>query len=493
MKRNYGDTCPIAAQASQGALALIRASGEGCLELLAKVFSRPRALLDAPGNAIVHGWIVDAAAGSGACGAAPIDETLVSVFRAPRSYTGEEGADISCHGGEASVKAILETLRKAGFEAALPGEFTFRAFCNGKMDLTRGESVMELVSSKTKQGLEHAVKRLSGALEKEINAIRDRLLEAVSAAELFLDYPEDEIEAGEAPDYRGAAKEALAKLKALAASYNRERLYREGALAVIAGRPNAGKSSLFNALLNEDRSIVTETPGTTRDWIEASVSIKGIPLRLVDTAGLRESAATDDAEKQGIARSKSLADEADIVLYTVDAREGLNKDDELFLESYSEKSLIVIWNKIDLIDPAAVPLLDEQLSLESAARGGGAGRSVLLSAALSAKTGAGIEELCDSIAALLVRKAREHSAPGLPPDSVTDTPSAGLGTLRQKELVEKAAASLEEALTMSGKNEPLDLIAPVLRESLNALGEITGEVSSADILEIMFSRFCLGK
>jgi tRNA modification GTPase len=490
MIRNYGDTCPIAAQASQGALALIRISGERCLELLARAFSRPQALLDAPGHSIVHGWIEDPFGASGSGDSpAPIDEALVSVYRAPRSYTGEDSADISSHGGEAAVKAVLETLRKAGFEAALPGEFTFRAFCNGKIDLTRGESVMELVSAKTKQGLEHAVKRLSGALEKEIKAIRDNLLEAVSAAELFLDYPEDEIEGDEAPPYREAAEEALAKLKALAASYNRERLYRKGALAVIAGRPNAGKSSLFNALLNEDRSIVTATPGTTRDWIEASVSIKGIPLRLVDTAGLREPGAADDAEKQGIARSRTLADEADIILYTVDAAAGMNRDDQLFLERSSGKSLIVIWNKIDMIDPAVISRL--RGAAQSIASG--AVQGVASNAALSAKTGEGIEELCDSIAALLVKKAREDSAAGLGPDSVSDAPSAGLGTRRQKELVEKAASSLEEALAMTEKNEPLDVIAPALRESLNALGEITGEVSSADILEVMFSRFCLGK
>jgi len=478
--RAYGDTCPIAAQASQGALALIRTSGECSLELLSKVFSRPKALLDAPGYSIVHGWINDGS---------PVDEVLVSVYRAPRSYTGEEGADISCHGGSAAVKTVLEILRKAGFQDALPGEFTFRSFMNGKIDLTRSESVMELVSSKTKTGLEHAVKRLSGALDKEITAIRDSLLEAVSAVELYLDYPEDEIDGAETALYHVAAEKALIRLRELSASYRRERLYQEGALAVIVGRPNAGKSSLFNALLNEDRSIVTEIPGTTRDWIEGAMSLDGIPLRLADTAGfrtvfankmdvsgLKEADKVSEAEVEGIKRSRSLAEEADIILYTVDGSEGLNTEDEIFLAEHAER-VVLVWNKADLQEPTEhirknfAPLNKNRPPL----------------AAISAKNGKGLEKLCAFMADLVMRKESLALEGGL------EGASAGLGTQRQKELTEKAASFLQEALDAAKKEEPLDMIALLLRESLNALGEITGEVSSADILETMFNRFCLGK
>ena len=485
-KRTYTDTCPIAAQASQGAIAVIRTSGQGVIELLARVFSRPQALLNAQGNTIVYGWINDSAG-------SPVDEVLVSVYRAPRSYTGEDAADISCHGGSAAVKAVLETLRKAGFADALPGEFTFRSFMNGKIDLTQSESVMELVSAKTKQGLDHAVKRLSGILGKEINEIRDKLLEAVSAAELFLDYPEDEIEEElEHLPHRTTILDTVKKLKALAASYRREKLYQEGALAVIVGRPNAGKSSLFNALLNEDRSIVTGTPGTTRDWIESSAIVEGIPLRLADTAGLRtpsaaaktessgetESSSMEDAEILGIQRSRELAEEADIVLYTIDVCEGLNKEDKIFLSEHFEHSkqpLILVLNKTD-IKQAPVSAFEKP-------KNGG-----LFSAVpVSAKTGEGIADLCISIAALLTKKTVKEC------DMIIDEAITGLGTQRQKELTEKTALLLEEALEMADKKEPLDLIAPLLRESLNVIGEITGEVSSADILETMFSRFCLGK
>jgi len=483
--RNYGDICPIAAQASGGALALIRTSGSGSLELLAKVFSRPEALLGAPGYSIVHGWIDN--------GGSLVDEVLVSVYRAPRSYTGEESADISCHGGSAAVKAILEVLRKAGFRDALSGEFTFRAFMNGKIDLTQSESVMELVSAKTKEGLEHAVQRLCGALEKEITAIRDTLLAAVIAVELHLDYPEDEIEdeiedaedqihSAEAALYRDAAEEALRRLRALSASYRRERLYQEGALAVIAGRPNAGKSSLFNALLNEDRSIVTETPGTTRDWIEGSMSLDGIPLRLADTAGFRnifadktdkaDASRPDEAELEGIKRSRSLAEEADIILYTVDGSKGLNKEDEIFLDEYAERAILV-WNKADLKEAP------EHVRKNFAP----ANKNCPPLAAISAKTGKGLEELCVFMADLVMRKEPLAVEGG----------SAGLGTQRQKDLIEKAASLLEEVLDSGKKEDTLDLIAPLLREALNTLGEITGEISSADILETMFNRFCLGK
>ncbi|MDR2048015.1 MAG: tRNA uridine-5-carboxymethylaminomethyl(34) synthesis GTPase MnmE [Treponema sp.] len=504
--RRYGDRDPIAARATgQGALATVRTSGGGSLELLARVFSRPRALLDAPGNTVVYGWIVEpGASGQGAagpnetrragpnetCRAGPdeprrVDEVLVSVYRAPKSYTGEDGADISCHGGEAVIKAVLETLRKAGFSDALAGEFSFRAFMNGRIDLTRSESVMELVSAKTGKAAERALRRLSGVLEREFHEIREKLLESLSAAEIFLDYPEDEIdgEAGLLP-YREAAEEALERLEALAASYRRERLYREGAAVVIAGRPNAGKSSLFNALLREDRSIVTEHPGTTRDWIEASLSFEGIPVRLIDTAGLREDS-PDPVEKIGVGRSREMLENADLVVYVIDGTAGVTGEDRAFFSA--PQKIIPVWNKADIVPagsrPGEIPLPEKPT-------------------ALSAKTGEGIETLCRIIAERLFdSKARSHSADGAPAGTLHErlepahglSGEAGLGSDRQKDLVDRAVFSLREALSLADKKETLELIAPFLREALNAVGEITGEISTADILEAMFSRFCVGK
>ncbi|MDR1507033.1 MAG: tRNA uridine-5-carboxymethylaminomethyl(34) synthesis GTPase MnmE [Treponema sp.] len=469
--RRYGDDDPIAAKASGGgALALIRISGRASIALLSRVFSRPRKLLDAPGNTVVYGWIVDPAEAHAsrpaeAAEARRVDEVLVSVYRAPKSYTGEDGADISCHGGEASVRAVLETLKKAGFSGALAGEFSFRAFMNGKLDLTRAESVMELVSAKTGAAAERALCRLSGILEKELHGIREKLLESLSASELYLDYPEDEIDGGADGDFPGreAAEQALGRLEALAASYRRERLYREGALAAIAGRPNAGKSSLFNALLREDRSIVAEIPGTTRDWIEASVSVEGIPLRLVDTAGLRDDI-TNPVERIGVSRSREILETADIVVYVIDGTAGITGEDNAFLRGPHGEKSIPVWNKAD-----AAPVKETARPGEKKIT------------AVSAKTAAGLDGLCAVIAGSL------RGSPASPDDS------PGLGSERQKDLVDGAAASLREAISLADRKEPLELTAPLLREALDAVGEITGEVSTADILRAMFSRFCVGK
>jgi tRNA modification GTPase len=438
---------------------------------------------------VVYGWIVEPRKKGGA----KIDEVLISVYRAPHSFTGEDGADISCHGGLAAVRAVLSALREAGFREALPGEFSFRAFMNGKLDLTRADSVMELVFAKTDRSRERAVNRLSGALEADIREIKTLLVGVLAGAEIYLDYSEDEFAApapgdparddeaaGRLPD-RPLAEEALARLRVLAASYGMETLYREGALVVIAGRPNAGKSSLFNRLLREDRSIVTDIPGTTRDWIEAWVSLGGIPLRLADTAGLHE--ATDPVEKLGVERSRELLGEADLILHLIDGELGLTGEDRAF---YRERGLppsgsggergpvpvLALWNKADAAPLPA--LLPDRL----------AGEGALLTLGISAKTGEGIPALIAAVTAAL--EARFGASGG-------EAPSAGLGSARQKELIDRAIENLTGALALSDRGEPLDLIAPLLRDGVNALGEITGEVSTADILEAMFSRFCVGK
>jgi tRNA modification GTPase len=478
VKSSYGDREPIAALASprsESALALIRTGGggpagegPGALELLAKVFSAPRKLLKAPGNTVVHGWIIDPENGE------KLDEVLVSVYRRPKSYTGEDGADISCHGGLGVLKAVMEALKAAGFRDSLPGEFTFRAFMNGKLDLTRCESVMELVSAASDKGRRQAVRRLAGALEREIDAIKTLLVQVLSGVEISLDYSEDELSpsgaasegeaAGLLPD-RALALEARDRLKGLAESWRAERLYAGGALAVIAGRPNAGKSSLFNALLKEDRAIVTETPGTTRDWIEAAVSVEGIPLRLADTAGLRPDRQAGTVERIGMERSRELLREADLVLYIIDGAMGISAEDREYLKEFGEDGGIPalrLWNKADIAPPPPEPGLIR----------------------ISAKTGEGIAVLLKAVAETLEKAA------GLPGP---EGPGIGPGSGRQKDLICAALASVEEALALADRGGALDLVAPLLREGVNCLGEITGEVTTAEILETMFSRFCVGK
>jgi tRNA modification GTPase len=472
MHANYGGDEPIAAFATaigNSALTLIRCSGKGAIDLISPLFS-PSKIKDALGNTVIHGWIVSANE--------KIDEVVVSVFRAPKSYTGEDSLDICCHGGPSAGKAVMSALKTAGFRDALPGEFTFRAFTNGKLDLTKAESVMELVSAKTDTSRRHAVSRLCGSLETEIGEIKKLLVQVLSGAEIYLDYSEDEISAdadeaeGKLPN-QDTALDALARLKKLSASWQIERIFQEGVTVVIAGRPNSGKSSLFNALLKEDRSIVTEVPGTTRDWIEAYVSVEGIPIRLIDTAGLRESA--DSVEKIGVERSRELLKEAELVLYLIDGAQGVTKEDTAFCAEYSaaenaqsQKPLLLLWNKADIAPlPQRFEFADNK------------------TVSVSAKTGEGITELFTAIASAIQKQA---DCPQL-----REMPNIAVGTERQKKLVDTACSALEEALALAQHEEPLDLIAPLLREAVNALGEITGEVSTADILEEMFSRFCVGK
>jgi tRNA modification GTPase len=476
---SYEDDAPIAAFATvpgKSALTLIRCSGKGAIEIAASVFSVPEKLTTAAGNSIVHGWIVSANE--------KIDEALVSVFRSPKSYSGEDSLEISCHGGMSAGRAVMHALHKAGFRDALPGEFSFRAFMNGKLDLTRSESVMELVSAKTEKGRRGAINRLSGALETEINGIKTLLVEVLSGAEIFLDYSEDEIgaDADEAVGLlpgQEQLRQELSRLKKLAASWQRERLYQEGILTVIAGRPNAGKSSLFNMLLREDRSIVTESPGTTRDWIEAWVSIEGIPVQLADTAGLRES--LDPVEKLGVERSRELLGSAELILYLIDGTQGFTEEDRDFISNASAplreeikkalfftQPLLLIWNKSDI---APMPAQVAEYG----------------AIAVSAKTGEGLVELGKAIAAAVQAGTADIS------QYADDSQNAALGSERQKNLVEAACTALEEALALAERSEPLDIISPLIREAVNSLGEITGEVTTADILEEMFSRFCVGK
>ena len=469
----YSDETPIAAFATipgSSALTLIRCSGKGAIEAVSSVFA-PDKLKVASANSVVHGWIVKADE--------KIDEVLVSVFRAPKSYTGEDSLDICCHGGASAGKAVMEALKSAGFRGALPGEFTFRAFVNGKLDLTKAESVIELVSAKTDTSRRHAVSRLSGSLQTEIEEIKKTLVQVLSGAEIYLDYSEDEVGAdieedeGKLP-YPDVALETLERLKKLSDSWRIERVYQEGVTVVIAGCPNAGKSSLFNALLKEDRSIVTEIPGTTRDWIEAWVSIEGIPVRLVDTAGLRNSAET--VEKIGVDRSRKLLQEADIVLYLIDGAQGITEEDQAFIDGGdgsggAGNSRLLVWNKADIApQPAMSPVPNQNFI------------------SVSAKTGEGLARLHAAISSAI------QSQQTTPQSALQDAPiTAAVGTERQKKLVDAAIAALEEALALARRDEPLDIIAPLLRDAVNSLGEITGEVSTADILEEMFSRFCVGK
>ena len=467
---------PIAAIATAlapAALGIVRCTGTGVIGLLSKVFSRPQALLSAAGNTIVYGWMVEPVDGAEEAACRSIDQVLVSVFRNPRSFTGEDMVEISCHGGPGMVTEIFRLLTSHGFRAALPGEFTFRSFINGKADLTRSEAVHEIIAAKTDTSRSRAAGRLAGGLFQELDAIKQLLRETLAALEAEIEYPEDEEAIADAFDSR-QLEEARRRLESLCNSWASEKLYQDGVRVVLCGRTNAGKSSLFNTLLKEDRSIVSDIHGTTRDWIESWVSFAGIPARLFDTAGLRES--DDEVERHGIQRTQDLTAEAQLILYLVDTSLGLVEEDKAFLSKWSQSEkatrppLLLVLNKWDKVSDsnACDPDLN-QIQVDGIIR-------------LSAKTGAGTAQLVEAVKDVISRDCSSNGSG-----------QVGLGTERQKICAQEALEAVIHGLDVVQDGYTLDAVVQDVEEALAALGEITGEVTTEDILDTVFSKFCLGK
>ena len=463
MSNSYTPEEPIAAIATAlapSALAIIRISGKNCIELLSKVFSRPKTLNQAEGNSIVYGWIVDSVNPEEK---QKIDEVLVSVFRAPRSYTGEEMAEISCHGGVSPVTAIFNLLLKSGFRTALPGEFTFRAFVNGKTDLTKSEAVKEIIDSKTDTSRSLAAGRLSGNLYNEIQSIKEKIISTIASIEVELEYPEDEENFSDSFDST-LLEQAKDSLTELSKSWQSQKLYQDGARIILCGKTNAGKSSLFNALLKEERAIVSDIEGTTRDWIESWVSFDGIPARLFDTAGLR---ITDDViEQRGVEMTKDLTQDADIILYLVDSTKSEAQEDIDFINSFKNRiPVIKVLNKIDILENEKSK--DDTLELPVVK--------------ISAKTGFGISDLIKEVKNTLVKSTKSERT------------QAGLGSERQKQAVDEALDSVNHALEVSCADFTMDAVVQDLEDALSFLSEITGETTPDDILGNIFANFCVGK
>ncbi len=467
---------PIAALATpwgESAIAVIRTSGRGVLEILDELFtsgggkekkdSKDTKLSKARGYSLIHGYIYDPDFKGESEKREIIDEVMIAIFKAPKSYTGEDAAEIYCHGGLPIIKRILDLLLKRGFRSASPGEFTMRAFLNGKLDLTRAEAVNELIRAKTDTARELAFQRLSGSIEERINEVKGILKRMAASVELQLDYAEDDID--EEPEViekelLDDASRVREKLDLLRKSYRTGKLYQEGITIVLAGGTNAGKSTLFNLFLREERAIVSEIHGTTRDYIEGNVTISGIPVRLFDTAGLRRS--DDPLEMEGVRRSDRMIREADLIVYLVDGQEGLSKEDQGFLHRRGiEERVIPVWNKSDLLQPGENP--PEGFI------------------PISAVTGEGFEKLVEEIEnRVLAGVSVKRGEP------VIDS-------LRQKELLDGACRAVEAFGNALKEGQPLDVAAVELNEALGCLGEITGEVTTGEILNSIFSRFCVGK
>lgn len=466
----------IATALSPSAIGIVRTSGRGSVALVSKIFSRPEALLGAAGNTLVHGWIV--VRGADGKIASRIDEVMLGVYREPASFTGEEMVEIFCHGGIAVVRSVLALLLRSGFRQAERGEFTFRAYINGKTDLTRAEAVREIIDSKTDISRGKAAGRLAGNLCRRIDSAKKDLTRLLASIEVAVEYPEDEETIANSFDL-GALKDVLGGLEDLLAGWRSERLYQEGAKIVLAGRTNAGKSSLFNALLKEDRSIVSDNEGTTRDYLENLASLDGIPVRLFDTAGLRE---TDDpVEEEGVSRARVLAGEADLLLYLVDSTAGLREDDREFLSAPGLPPAILVWNKCD-----------KEGSLPLPSPGGPGGGRWALAVSVSARTGQGMDGLTAGARNLLAGGSGP-GAPG-PKDLGSCSTEAALGSERQRSACADAAGHLSHAARVAETGElGLDAVVQDIEDAIASLGEITGEVTGDDVLESIFSNFCVGK
>lgn len=443
MRYDTADTiAAIATAQGIGAVAIVRISGEKAEAVLSRVF-RPKSAKPMRSHVMTYGHVMQ--------DGRALDEAMAVLMRAPRSYTREDVAEIQCHGAVAGAREVLALCLQAGARMALPGEFTRRAFLNGRIDLAQAEAVMDMIASGGAAAQRAAMAQAEGGLSRRIRHMADKLTDALAALEAALDYPEEDF-AEQA--MRAGRQEAAAVLEDAQALLSRERegrILRSGASVALIGRPNAGKSSLFNALLDTARAIVTDIPGTTRDVVEEQLSIGGVPVRLMDTAGLRQT--QDLVEREGVRRSRQAAEQADVLLVVLDASQPLTGEDHAALEMAGEDALI-IRSKADLPQHA--------WHIEGAL-------------AVSAVTGEGLEELKQRILQRVLPAAGE------------DAPTVGL---RHADCLRRAVAAMQRAQDAP----PLpELLAQDLREGLEALCEITGEHAGQNVIDAVFERFCLGK
>ena len=449
----------IATAMSNSGIGIIRISGPEAFEVADRIFVRKngRSLKEEKANTIHYGFIQD--------GNDRLDEVLVMVMKAPHSYTAEDTVEIDCHGGIFMVKKILELVIKSGARAAEPGEFTKRAFLNGRIDLSQAEAVMDVIQAKNEYALKSSVSQLSGAVSKKIKELREQVLYEIAFIESALDDPEHISLDGYGEKLLPELEDWLKKVKHLLALADNGEVMTEGVKTVILGKPNAGKSSLMNVLIGEDRAIVTEIAGTTRDTLEENIYLHGISLNVVDTAGIRE---TEDAvEKIGVTRARTAAESADLIIYVVDGSRPLDENDEEIMEFIRDKKAVVLLNKTDLNMVVTKEELEEKSS-----------RRVI---PISAKEQTGVEDLEEAIKSMFYQGEIGFN------DEVYIT------NIRHKEALENTVKSLEMVKQSVLDGMPEDFYSIDLMDAYSQLGLIIGEEVGEDLVNEIFSKFCMGK
>ena len=449
--------CAVSTPPGAGGIGIIRISGNAAIGIASTVF-RPRRdtnLMTAPSHSFHYGHVVDPASNE------TVDEALVSVMRAPATYTREDVVEINCHGGMMPLWRTLGLLIAAGARQAEPGEFTKRAFLNGRIDLAQAEAVMDIITAKTDLSLRAANEQLLGGLSGEIAALRDRMLSLIAAVEAGIDFPEEDIETGTGHPLADEAGRLLAGVDSLLSGYTYGRILRDGFATAIVGKPNVGKSSLLNALLKQNRAIVNEVPGTTRDVLEEYLNITGVPLKILDTAGIRHS--HDIVEQEGVRRSIAAIGSADIVLLVLEGSQPLTSEDQRVMAEVQGRHVLAIINKSDL------PRKLEQL------------REPHVQVSVSCRTGEGLDGLKRAISGQVKQGtigSREH---------------AWAVNQRHNTALEQTKGNLQKALESITSGLSPEFIALDLRGALDSLGLIIGATYTEDILERIFNDFCIGK
>lgn len=454
----------IATAQGDGGIAVVRISGERALDIIKAIFSKgvnsPQPL-EMKSHHMYHGHILDLESSK------IVDEVLCVQMKSPNSYTGEDMAEIHSHGGHLVPKRVLDILFKSGARPANPGEFTLRAYLNGKMDLTQAEAVTDIVNAQTEEGLKQAELQLEGALSDKISQYKDSIADILAEIEAQVDFPEEDIDSITKERLIASTNELIERIALLLNTYEEGRIIKYGIATTILGKPNVGKSSLLNQLIRKERAIVSPQPGTTRDFIEENIDIRGIALKLTDTAGIR--ATTDEIESLGVELAKKKALEAELIIAVIDSSNNLDDDDLEVLEKIKDSKAVIALNKADINCKIKEEDLTTYLPKNRITR-------------TSAKLGTGIEELKDNIRELLIQTK-----------SLSESNEIILSEQRHKLALERCTLSLKSFLEAILTAESPEFLALDLRLALDSLGEITGEVTTEDILGRIFSKFCIGK